>query len=111
MSIKALKSLYYALIDPYFLYCLPVYNSTCSKNLNLLFQLQKRCIRIFAGAKYNAHTDPLFYSLNILPLPEVVSQQTANFMHSIEYQYALISFSNEFLKNQENREYQLETYL
>ena len=52
LSTKSLKSLYYALIHPYFLYCLPVYSSTSSKNLNLLLQLQKRCIRISAGAKY-----------------------------------------------------------
>ena len=35
------------------------------------------------------------------------SQQTANFMHSIEYQYMLLFFSNKFLKNRENCEYQL----
>ena len=34
-----------------------------------------------AGAKYNEYTDPLFYSLNTLPLPGLFYQRTPNFMH------------------------------
>ena len=53
---------------------------------------QKRCICIFSKASYNAHTEPLFHSLKILPLADLILQQKLNFMHSIEYCYAPSSF-------------------
>ena len=107
LSLNALKSLYYALIHPHFLYCLPVYCSSSSRNINLLFQLQKRCVRTIQGSKYNSHTDPIFYSLKILPLPDLINQQILNLMHSIVYDYAPASLQREFPINQLNREYQL----
>ena len=36
LSSTALKSLYYALIHPYFLYCLPVISCSSPKNINML---------------------------------------------------------------------------
>ena len=58
LSSTALKSLYYALIHPYFLYCLPVIRCSNQKNINMLALKQKRCIRIICKASYNAHTEP-----------------------------------------------------
>ena len=92
LSSTALKSLYYALIHPYFLYCLPVISCSSQKNINTLALKQKRCIRIICKASYNAHTEPLFHSLKILPLADLILQQKLNFMHSIEYCYAPSSF-------------------
>jgi len=88
LPINALKSIYYAIIHPYFLYCLPVIACTNQKNITSLFIKQKRCIRTIYQSKYNAHTEPLFGSLKILPLPDLVIQQRLNFMHSIVYSYA-----------------------
>jgi len=107
LSTKALKSLYYALIHPYFLYCLIIYSCTNQKNLNKLFLLQKRCIRLISNSKYNAHTEPLFFSLNILPFLDLIKYEKLKLMHSIEYTYAPASFSNEFNKNNVNSDYLL----
>ena len=41
LSSKALKSLYYALVHPHFLYCLPIYSSTSKKNMDSLYVKQK----------------------------------------------------------------------
>jgi len=92
LSTTALKSLYYALIHPYFLYCLPVISCSSQKNINMLALKQKRCIRIICKASYNAHTEPLFHLLKILPLADLILQQKLNLMHSIEYGYAPSSF-------------------
>ena len=107
LSDKALKSLYYALIHPYFLYCMPVYCCTKQKNINALLSIQKRCIRLISKAKYNAHTDPLYFALNILPIPDLIEQQRLQLMHSLEYEYCPASFADEFTKNIENRVYLL----
>ena len=112
LSDKALKSLYYALIHPYFLYCMPVYCCTKQKNINALLSIQKRCIRLISKAKYNAHTDPLYFALNILPIPDLIEQQRLQLMHSLEYEYGPASFADEYrikniIKNIENRVYLL----
>ena len=44
LSSSVLKSLYYALVHPLFLYCLPTFSSASLKSLNSLFLLQKKCI-------------------------------------------------------------------
>ena len=92
LSSNALKSIYYSLIHPHFLYCLPVVSCTSQKYLNTLILKQKRCIRIIFNAKYNAHPEPLFSKLKILPLADLILHQNLSFMHSIEYGYAPTSF-------------------
>ena len=44
------------------------------------FQTQKSSIRIISGAAYNAHTEPLFKKLEILPLPDLISFAKLQFM-------------------------------
>jgi len=94
LPLSALKSIYYAIIHPYFLYCLPIISCTRQANVTSLYTKQKRCIRSICRAKYNAHTEPLFSQLKILPIPELITQQRLNFLHSIEYDYAPSSFSS-----------------
>ena len=67
LSKKSLKRLYFAMIHPHILYCLPIYSNTSHKNIDKIFKKQKQSIRVINSAKFNAHTEPLFYSYNILP--------------------------------------------
>jgi hypothetical protein len=99
LSSKALKSLYFALVHPHFLYCLPVYSSTSKKNMDSLYIKQKKCIRIIVNAKYNAHTQPIFLSLKILPLPDLVVSQNLLMMHSIDKEYCRVTFEGFYEKN------------
>ena len=48
--------------------------------INELFKLQKSAIIIISGASYNAHMDPLFKKLEILPLPDLVLFSKLQFM-------------------------------
>ena len=36
-----------------------------------IFKLQKKAIRIISLAKYNAHTEPLFKTLNLLKMNDI----------------------------------------
>ena len=47
LSPKALIKLYYALIHPHILYCLPAYGFTSARNSKMFFNKQKQCVRIF----------------------------------------------------------------
>ena len=98
LSKKSLKKLYFAMIHPHLLYCLPVYSFCSAKNISLLFKKQKQCIRIINKAKYNAHTEPLFYENNILPLHDLINHQIMLFMHSLVYKYSPVDFDS-FIPN------------
>ena len=56
---KSLKTLYYALVHPHLLYCLPLYSCTSAKNINKIELIQKKTIRSITNSKYTAHTTPL----------------------------------------------------
>ena len=101
LNSSSLKTLYYALIHPHLLYCLPVYSCTSSKNINLIFNKQKQAIRIICNAKYNAHTQPLFYTQGILPFHDLIEQQKVLFMYSLENQLLPRSFVDFLRKNNE----------
>ena len=101
LSAKALKMIYYALIHPHFLYCLPVICSTTQSNIDKLFIMQKKSLRIISQAKYNAHTLPLFFFHKILPFPDLIIFQNLLFMHSVDKEYIKVKFSDIFVKSSE----------
>jgi hypothetical protein len=55
---------------------------------------QKKAIRIISDSGYNAHTAPLFNSLDILPLAKVITQTKLTFMRSVYYGHVPTSFTN-----------------
>ena len=79
-------------VHPHFLYCLPLISCTSLKNVNSLSLIQRKCIRTIAKARYNAHYEPLFYELKILPFTDLILHQKLLFMHSIAFSYAPPSF-------------------
>ena len=68
-----LKTLYFSLIHPHLLYCLPIYSCTSQKNITKLFTMQKKAIRTITKSPYRAHTEQLFTSLGILPLNHLIT--------------------------------------
>ena len=59
--------LYHAYIYPYMTYCIEVWGCASQIQLNGLFLLQKKIIRIMSFSRYLAYTNPLFHSIEILP--------------------------------------------
>ena len=91
---KALLTLYFALIHSHLNYC-PTIVSCANKNLiNKITLLQKKAIRVITKSNYNAHTGPLFKSLNILTYESIILQAKLSFMHSVFHNYAPKSFNN-----------------
>ena len=60
LSSKTKLSLYDTLIYLYIIYCNLAWSSTYVTNLNRIFYLQKRAVRIITNAEFHAHSDPLF---------------------------------------------------
>ena len=105
LSHRSLVKLYYALVQPHLLYCLPVTSFTSAKNINKIFIKQKQCVRILNSAKYNAHTEPLFVKSQILPLHDLITQQKLLFMHALYHNYSAVSFTHFFSNISANTEY------
>ncbi len=56
----ALKTLYTALFHSHLLYCTNILSITSQTNINKIFTVQKKAIRVITNSNYNAHTNPLF---------------------------------------------------
>ena len=48
-----------------------IWSSAKESSLNPLFLKQKAAVRIISSSSYNAHPEPIFKNLNILPLPKL----------------------------------------
>ena len=68
---KALPMLYHAYIFPYMTYCIEVWGCASQTQLNCLFLLQKKIIRIMSFSHYLAHTNLLFLPMEVLPLRKI----------------------------------------
>ena len=75
-----LINLCYALIYPYFLYCIVIWGGASASNLDPVRKLQKRIIRLIAGQHYLANTDPLFAGLKILKINDIYKFAIAQYM-------------------------------
>ena len=73
--------LYNSLMLPHINYCLMLWSYLC----NRITTLQKKAIRIISVTKYNSHTDPLFKSLSVLKVEDLLKIQILRdyykFMH------------------------------
>ena len=63
---KCLTSMYYSLVYPYLSYCSLVWGKAYDIHLKPLEIQQKRCLRIMNYKPFLEHTEPLFYSNEIL---------------------------------------------
>ena len=75
-----LKILYHSLVHSHLSYGILLWGNTYQKYLNKLEIAQKKCIRIIAGAAYNATTLTLFKKLNILKFKDMYQLILGQFM-------------------------------
>lgn len=78
---ETLRTLYYSFIHPYLSYNISVWGNTTSTLLEPLALLQKRAIRVVAGASKRAHTEPLFKIYKILNLEKMYYHDIQMFMY------------------------------
>jgi hypothetical protein len=80
LATDPLLTLYYSLIYPYIDYGITLWGTTHKTYVQRIFTLQKKAVRIIAGAKYNEHTDPLFKRLKILKLNDIYEVKISKYM-------------------------------
>ena len=75
VSKHILVMLYYSLIYPFLTYGVHVWGLTFPTFLTQLFIIQNRAIRIISFPEPKSHSEPLFKSLNLLKLNDVIESQ------------------------------------
>ena len=96
---QSLLLLYNSVFHCHLLYAIHIWSCTNSSFVNDLFKLQKSAIRTISGAKYNAHTKPLFKKLKILPLPDLITFSKIQFMQRFIQNLLPCSFNDTRVQN------------
>ena len=98
---SCLRNLYFNLIHPYMIYCLPIFGATYDNHLQPLILLQKRAIRTISRAGYFDNTEPLFKARQILKFKDLYKHSTACYI--FKNQNLLNSFARAHDHNTRNR--------
>lgn len=80
LSSDSLYILYCSLFLPYINYCCEIWGNTFISNVNKIFILQKKCIRIIGNANYRDSTKDLFCSLKIIKFFDLVKLKTCEYI-------------------------------
>ena len=108
---KARKAVYYTLFHCHLIYCLPIWSCTSLSNLNTITTLQKKAVRIVAAENYNAHTEPIFKKLKILPLQKLTLYFNLQIMQKFKQGFLPTSFNQTWSDNRVRRGDQFEISL
>ena len=90
---------YNSIFHCHLLYAIQIWSCARSNLINEIYKMQKAAIRIIFGASYNAHTEPLFKKLEILPLPDLISFTKIQFMHRFTQKFLPTSFCDTWVFN------------
>jgi Reverse transcriptase (RNA-dependent DNA polymerase) len=107
LPMSALRMLYFALIHCHFTYCPLIYSIANKSQINKLFLLQKKAIRIISNVGYRDHTAPLFIAKDIMPIDIIIKYNRLLFMHSIKHRYCPKSFYDVFTLSNDDISYEL----
>ena len=96
LSVDTLINLYNALIYPFLIYGIVIWENTYPSTHQPLIILQKKATRIMTFSQFDAHSSPLFKSLHVLKFPDYVTLHTAIFMHKFNNNMLSSAFTNFF---------------
>ena len=99
ISQKYLRTLYFSMIYPYLSYGIILWGSAYNVHKTKLITMQKRAIRIIAGAKYNDHTQPLFYRHHVLKMNDVYQNEVAKIIFRFKQNSLPVPLKNIFTLN------------
>jgi len=80
---KTLVTLYYSFMYPYLVYAIELWGNSSKHNIDILFKIQKKVLRMICNTSYHAHSSPLFNDLNILNVHKLYQYQLSLFMYKI----------------------------
>ena len=103
LPLNTLKTLYFSLFHCHLIYGIEIWSCISQSTLAPLLTKQKSAIRIISQKSHNSHTEPLFKSLGILPLPDLIKFFNIKFIHSVINQFSPTAFNNTWITTVEQR--------
>ena len=94
-----LKLIYNSLILPHLSYCNHIWGNSYKSHLKQLLVLQKKSVRIITKSPFHSASAPLFKSLQILPIYDLVTYNTLIFMFSVNLKLLPEKYCNMFVLN------------
>ena len=79
----SLISLYYSFIYPYLIYCNQIWGSACKTQIEPLFILQKKALRIITGVHPRSPSEPLFRQLKFLKCENIFKYLVGRLMYRV----------------------------
>ena len=95
--LRVRKAIYFSLFESYLRFGALLYSCASEKELREVELLQKRAVRHVACTHYQAHTDPIFLSLNILKLKDLISLERSTLVHKYKHGKLPVAFTSDFL--------------
>ena len=92
------KSIYFSLFESYLRFGCLLYGCASMVDLREVEILQKKAVRHVAGAHSKAHTDPIYQSLRLLKLEDLIFLERVIFVHKYRHNKLPEAFTNEFLE-------------
>ena len=88
-------TLYNTMILPHLQYSILCWGHCATR----ISKLQKKAVRIISHSKYNAHTNPLFKTLHLLKLDDIVKYFTVKFYYKLQHNKLPVYFEHLFSTN------------
>ena len=95
---ESLISLYYSFIYPYLIYCNQIWGSACKTQIEPLFILQKKALRIITSVHLRSPSEPLFRQLKFLNCENIFKYLVGCLMFRVHHG-ELSTFQFLFVKN------------
>ena len=100
---KHLKMLYTAYVKSNIEYCCELLAGAPASYIKPIIKLQKRAVRIIAGASRLAHTTQLFKDFGILPFDKLIIYNVCKFMFRYRKGEVPCTFTGTWVTNEQNR--------
>ena len=85
INYEGMFTLYCSLFLPYLTYCCEIWGNTYTTNVNCLYVIQKKLVRIIHHEGRLAHTNCLFQQMHSLKFHDLVKYRTAIVMFKLYY--------------------------
>ena len=102
LPVDILRTLYNSLILPHLNYSIIVWGFECQR----IMKLQKKCVRVLCGSKYNSHSEPLFKALNLLKVEDIFRCQVLKFYYKFMNKSLPLYFETMFTPNSTVHQYE-----
>ena len=95
LPIEIMRVIYNSLVLPHFQYSILNWGFKVSR----LAKLQKKAVRIVSCSRYNAHTEPIFKSLKLLKISDILKLNILKMYFKFYHKLLPTYLSNMFLQN------------